>query len=336
MTHLMDSIKLKYLRLDGQTQVSERQGMIDTFNRDDSYPVFLLSTRAGGMGLNLTAADVCILHDLDFNPFNDRQAEDRCHRIGQKKPVTIIKMVTEGTVDEDIYKMQERKESMNEAIMEKGGGKKKKSNDNEEMARMANAALERFIKKSPVRPTPSTSSTSPAQNVDSSHTLAPSLPAKAENDSLLKEEQSTEKNALTTASAPKKDGDAVPTLPKKMDEGSSTEEELSPMKSVATASGTSNNDTVAAAASKESKLRMAFKDDSDSDGDGDVDDEATVKQENKIKPIIEKKEVVPRAKLSLALDSDSDDDDDDMVAAFKARKEAEKCVAKNKSNSLSY
>jgi len=314
MTHLMDSLKLKYLRLDGQTQVSERQGMIDTFNKDDSYPVFLLSTRAGGMGLNLTAADVCILHDLDFNPFNDRQAEDRCHRIGQKKPVTIIKMVTEGTVDEDIYKMQERKESMNEAIMEKGGGKKKKSNDNEEMARMANAALERFIKKSPVRPTSSTSSTSPA-----------------ENDSLIKEEQSTQKNALTTASAPKKD--AVPTLPKKMDEGSSTEEEPSPMKSIATASGT-NNDTVAAAASKESKLRMAFKDDSDSDGD--VDDEATVKQENKIKPIIEKKEVVPRAKLNLALDSDSDDDDDDMVAAFKARKEAEKCVAKNKSNSLSY
>lgn len=328
----MDSLKLKYLRLDGQTQVSERQGMIDTFNKNDSYPVFLLSTRAGGMGLNLTAADVCILHDLDFNPFNDRQAEDRCHRIGQKKPVTIIKMVTEGTVDEDIYKMQERKESMNEAIMEKGGGKKKKSNDNEEMARMANAALERFIKKSPVRPTSSTSSTSPALNVDSSPTLAPSLPAKAENDSSIKEEQSTQKNALTTASAPKKD--AVPTLPKKMDEGSSTEEELSPMKSVATASGTNNNDTVAAAASKESKLRMAFKDDSDSDGD--VDDEATVKQENKIKPTIEKKEVVPRAKLNLALDSDSDDDDDDMVAAFKARKEAEKCVAKNKSNSLSY
>ena len=327
----MDSLKLKYLRLDGQTQVSERQDMIDTFNKDDSYPVFLLSTRAGGMGLNLTAADVCILHDLDFNPFNDRQAEDRCHRIGQKKPVTIIKMVTEGTVDEDIYKMQERKESMNEAIMEKGGGKKKKSNDNEEMARMANAALERFIKKSPVRPTSSISSTSQALNVDSSPTLAPSLPAtKAENNSSIKEEQSAKKNALTTASAPKEDGGAVPPLPKKMDEGSSTEEELSPTN----ASGTTNNDTNAAATSKESKLRMAFKDDSDSDGD--VDDEATVKQENKVKPIIEKKEVVPRTKLNLALDSDSDDDDDDMVAAFKARKEAEKCAAKNKSNSLSY
>merc|ERR1712127_482231 len=97
---------------------SERQDLIDKFNNDASLSVFLLSTRAGGMGLNLTSADVCILHDLDFNPFNDLQAEDRCHRIGQKKPVTIIKMVTEGTVDEDIYKIQEREARMNKAIME--------------------------------------------------------------------------------------------------------------------------------------------------------------------------------------------------------------------------
>ena len=75
-------------------------------------------------------ADVCILHDLDFNPFNDLQAEDRCHRIGQKKPVTIIKMVTRGTVDEAIYSLQERKERMNEAIMdEKGNTKKAGDND---------------------------------------------------------------------------------------------------------------------------------------------------------------------------------------------------------------
>lgn len=57
--------------------MSERQDLLDTFTNDSSIPVFLLSTRAGGMGLNLTAADVAILHDLDFNPFNDRQAEDR-------------------------------------------------------------------------------------------------------------------------------------------------------------------------------------------------------------------------------------------------------------------
>jgi len=88
---LMDSLRLEFLRLDGQTPIQERQQMIDQFNSDPTIPVFLLSTRAGGLGINLTSADTCILHDLDFNPFNDLQAEDRCHRIGQKKPVTVIK-----------------------------------------------------------------------------------------------------------------------------------------------------------------------------------------------------------------------------------------------------
>lgn len=89
---LMESLDLAFLRLDGSTNISERQKMIDEFNNNSSIPVFLLSTRAGGMGINLTAADTCIIHDLDFNPFNDIQAEDRCHRIGQKKPVTVYKV----------------------------------------------------------------------------------------------------------------------------------------------------------------------------------------------------------------------------------------------------
>ena len=59
--------------------------MIDQFNSDASIFIFLLSTKAGGLGINLTAANVVILHDIDFNPYNDKQAEDRCHRIGQKR-----------------------------------------------------------------------------------------------------------------------------------------------------------------------------------------------------------------------------------------------------------
>ena len=66
---------MKYLRLDGSTPVRTRQNMVDQFNSDDSIPVFLLATKAGGLGINLTAADTVILHDLDFNPENDRQAE---------------------------------------------------------------------------------------------------------------------------------------------------------------------------------------------------------------------------------------------------------------------
>ena len=72
---LLRDIQLGYLRLDGSTPVKERQAYIDTFNTDTSIPVFLLSTKAGGLGINLTAADTVVLHDLDFNPENDKQAE---------------------------------------------------------------------------------------------------------------------------------------------------------------------------------------------------------------------------------------------------------------------
>lgn len=71
--------------------MTERQAIVDAFNNDTSISACLLSTRAGGQGLNLTGADTVIIHDLDFNPQIDRQAEDRCHRIGQTKPVTIYR-----------------------------------------------------------------------------------------------------------------------------------------------------------------------------------------------------------------------------------------------------
>lgn len=73
------------------TQVLERQTIVDTFNNDPTIFACLLSTRAGGQGLNLIGADTVIIHDMDFNPQMDRQAEDRCHRIGQRKPVTVYR-----------------------------------------------------------------------------------------------------------------------------------------------------------------------------------------------------------------------------------------------------
>lgn len=143
---LMDSMGFRFLRLDGQTNIQTRQQLIDQFTNDTQIPVFLLSTRAGGMGINLTAADTCILHDLDFNPFNDIQAEDRVHRIGQEKPVTVIKMVTENTVDADIYKMQERKAEMNAAILETKSNAKQKKADTKEMNSMLKNAVSRYQK----------------------------------------------------------------------------------------------------------------------------------------------------------------------------------------------
>merc|ERR1712096_331661 len=88
------------MRLDGQTPVQDRQQMIDKFNKEEDIFIFILSTRAGGLGINLTAANTVILHDLDFNPYNDKQAEDRCHRVGQTKEVKVIRFTTEDTIEE--------------------------------------------------------------------------------------------------------------------------------------------------------------------------------------------------------------------------------------------
>ncbi|CAI5736940.1 unnamed protein product [Hyaloperonospora brassicae] len=130
---LMSHMSYRYLRLDGSTDVQERQGLIDTYNEDKSIFVFLLSTRAGGLGINLTAADTVILHDLDFNPTADEQACDRCHRIGQTKPVSIYKLVSENTVDHDIYKLGESKTELNHKILDKlnahSDGEKRKKSD---------------------------------------------------------------------------------------------------------------------------------------------------------------------------------------------------------------
>ncbi|GFR63589.1 SWI/SNF-related matrix-associated actin-dependent regulator of chromatin subfamily A containing DEAD/H box 1-like [Elysia marginata] len=90
----------KFIRLDGQTPVPDRLQLIDRFNSEPDIFVFLLSTRAGGLGINLCAANTIILHDIDFNPYNDKQAEDRCHRLGQKREVKIHKLICECTVDE--------------------------------------------------------------------------------------------------------------------------------------------------------------------------------------------------------------------------------------------
>ncbi|XP_050233691.1 protein CHROMATIN REMODELING 19 [Mercurialis annua] len=116
----LDVIGLTYKRLDGSTPVAERQTIVDAFNNDISIFACLLSTRAGGQGLNLTGADTVVIHDMDFNPQIDRQAEDRCHRIGQTKPVTIYRLVTKSTVDENIYEIAKRKLILDAAVLESG------------------------------------------------------------------------------------------------------------------------------------------------------------------------------------------------------------------------
>ena len=107
-----------FVRLDGATATEERQTICDAYNDADSTAfAFLLSTRAGGQGLNLTSADTVIIHDCDFNPQIDRQAEDRCHRLGQRRPVTVIRLVTRDSVDERIVAVAEKKLDLDAAIL---------------------------------------------------------------------------------------------------------------------------------------------------------------------------------------------------------------------------
>ncbi|RXG73219.1 SWI/SNF-related matrix-associated actin-dependent regulator [Armadillidium vulgare] len=88
-----------------QTCVSLQQEMIDDFNEDEKIFIFLLSTRAGGLGINLSAANTVILHDIDFNPYNDKQAEDRCHRVGQTRNVKIYRFICKNSIEEGMYQI---------------------------------------------------------------------------------------------------------------------------------------------------------------------------------------------------------------------------------------
>ncbi|BGP41041.1 DNA-dependent ATPase fun30 [Rhodotorula kratochvilovae] len=120
---VLDTMRLKYLKLTGQTAVSDRQNLVDAFNKTDDITVFLLSTRAGGLGLNLTAANTVIFYDCDYNPHNDKQAEDRCYRIGQTRQVNIIRLVTKGSLDEAMYELASTKLKLDAEVSGQGAGK---------------------------------------------------------------------------------------------------------------------------------------------------------------------------------------------------------------------
>jgi len=109
--------RYKYLRLDGGTPNDRRQPLVDQFNRDSSYDCFLISTKAGGVGLNLTGADTVIFFDHDWNPQNDEQARARAHRIGQTKTVTVYRLVTKGTIEERMLSIQDRKKRLAQALV---------------------------------------------------------------------------------------------------------------------------------------------------------------------------------------------------------------------------
>src|SRR5690606_15093111 len=105
--------------LDGSTPVTERGESVRTFNKGRG-DVFLISLKAGGTGLNLTSADMVIHFDPWWNPAVEDQATDRAHRIGQEKTVQVIKLVTKGTIEEKIFKLQEKKKEMIDRVITEG------------------------------------------------------------------------------------------------------------------------------------------------------------------------------------------------------------------------
>lgn len=126
-TSLLDRVELRlaragleHVRLDGSTR--DRGGVVARFQAADGPPIFLISLKAGGTGLNLTAADHVVHLDPWWNPAAERQATDRAHRIGQDKPVFVWKLVAEGTVEEDILGLQQRKQALSDAVLEGGDG----------------------------------------------------------------------------------------------------------------------------------------------------------------------------------------------------------------------
>jgi superfamily II DNA or RNA helicase len=107
------------LRLDGQSR--NRQQLVDKFQQADGPPVFLISLKAGGYGLNLTAADMVVHFDPWWNPAAEAQATDRAHRIGQTRPVTVYRLLTRGTVEEKVVKLQAKKRELALAIDDESG-----------------------------------------------------------------------------------------------------------------------------------------------------------------------------------------------------------------------
>ncbi|OTB07125.1 hypothetical protein M426DRAFT_20180 [Hypoxylon sp. CI-4A] len=128
MTAIMDIMEdflrfrgIKYLRLDGTTKSEDRSDLLKTFNAPGSdYFIFLLSTRAGGLGLNLQTADTVIIYDSDWNPHQDLQAQDRAHRIGQKNEVRILRLISSNSVEEKILERARFKLDMDGKVIQAG------------------------------------------------------------------------------------------------------------------------------------------------------------------------------------------------------------------------
>ncbi|XP_038991665.1 ISWI chromatin-remodeling complex ATPase CHR17-like [Hibiscus syriacus] len=150
MTRLLDILEdylmfrgYQYCRIDGNTGGDDRDASIDTFNKPGSEKfVFLLSTRAGGLGINLATADVVILYDSDWNPQVDLQAQDRAHRIGQKKEVQVFRFCTEYTIEEKVIERAYKKLALDALVIQQGRLAEQKTVNKDELLQMVRFGAE--------------------------------------------------------------------------------------------------------------------------------------------------------------------------------------------------
>jgi SWI/SNF-related matrix-associated actin-dependent regulator of chromatin subfamily A member 5 len=150
MTRLLDILEdylmlrgYLYCRIDGNTGGEERDTSIDVFNKPGSEKfVFLLSTRAGGLGINLATADVVILYDSDWNPQVDLQAQDRAHRIGQKKEVQVFRFCTEYTIEEKVIERAYKKLALDALVIQQGRLAEQKTVNKDELLQMVRFGAE--------------------------------------------------------------------------------------------------------------------------------------------------------------------------------------------------
>jgi len=113
----LDHLKINYLYLDGSTPAARREELVNAFQRGDGE-LFLISLKAGGLGLNLTAADYVIHLDPWWNPAIEDQASDRAHRIGQTRPVTVYRLVAAATIEEKIIQLHQTKKDLADSLLE--------------------------------------------------------------------------------------------------------------------------------------------------------------------------------------------------------------------------
>ncbi|RAH44142.1 uncharacterized protein BO95DRAFT_185972 [Aspergillus brunneoviolaceus CBS 621.78] len=126
---VLEHEQLGFVRLDGRTNVEDRQSILDAFHERTDIPVFLLSTKAGGAGINLACANKVIIFDSSFNPQEDVQAENRAHRVGQTREVEVIRLVTKDTIEEQIYALGQTKLALDQAVAGEDAAESKKAED---------------------------------------------------------------------------------------------------------------------------------------------------------------------------------------------------------------